>query len=104
VSMVPGGEMVEPGPPPTRGGGPGAGAAPLSSPGRRYWAPVDRLNIKRWRAQLAEIARRAQPASAPPMVVMADFNATYQHRSFARLVGAGWNDADARAFGGWRAT
>jgi hypothetical protein len=38
------------------------------------------------------------------MVVMADFNATYQHRSFARLVGAGWNDADARAFGGWRAT
>jgi hypothetical protein len=36
--------------------------------------------------------------------IAGDFNATFQHRSFARLVGEGWNDAATHAFGGWRGT
>jgi endonuclease/exonuclease/phosphatase family metal-dependent hydrolase len=36
--------------------------------------------------------------------MMGDFNATLQHRSFARLVGTRWSDAGTLAFGGWRGT
>jgi endonuclease/exonuclease/phosphatase (EEP) superfamily protein YafD len=88
------------------------------------WGPLGRRAIRRWRAQLAEVAARA-PAAAPgiggpasptgiaaagpadgaalPTVIMGDFNANRQHRSFARLV-AGWDDAGTWFFGGWPAT
>jgi len=36
-------------------------------------------------------------------VIVGDFNANRQHRSFARLV-AGWDDAGTWFFGSWRAT
>jgi endonuclease/exonuclease/phosphatase (EEP) superfamily protein YafD len=72
------------------------------------WGPVGRRKIGWWRAQLAEIADRAQSASASgdnlPVVMVGDFNATRQHRSFDRLVGTGWSDAGALCFGGWRGT
>jgi endonuclease/exonuclease/phosphatase (EEP) superfamily protein YafD len=72
------------------------------------WGPVGRRKIGYWRAQLAEIAARAQsrPASGDdlPVVMVGDFNATRQHRSFDRLVGTGWSDAGALCFGGWRGT
>ena len=72
------------------------------------WGPVGRRKIGWWRAQLAEIADRAQSASSSgdnlPVVMVGDFNATRQHRSFDRLVGTGWSDAGALCFGGWRGT
>jgi endonuclease/exonuclease/phosphatase family metal-dependent hydrolase len=88
------------------------------------WGPIGRHAISRWRAQLAEVAARMAAAAlglggraAPrgiaaagqadpaglPTVIMGDFNANRQHRSFARLV-AGWDDAGTWFFGGWRAT
>ncbi len=91
------------------------------------WGPVGRRRIRRWRAQLAEIAARARSVATrpatdpsvvdfggapveqaggdlPPTVVMGDFNATWQHRSFERLLAEGWSDAGTLAYGGWRAT
>jgi endonuclease/exonuclease/phosphatase (EEP) superfamily protein YafD len=72
------------------------------------WGPVGRQKIGCWRAQLAEIAERAQSASSSgadlPVVMVGDFNATRQHRSFDRLLGRGWSDAGALCFGGWRGT
>ncbi len=72
------------------------------------WGPVGRRKIGWWRAQLAEIADRAQSASSSgdnlPVVMVGDFNATRQHRSFDRLVATGWSDAGALCFGGWRGT
>ena len=71
------------------------------------WGPVGRRKIGSWRAQLAEIADRAQSASSSgdlPVVMVGDFNATRQHRSFDRLVRTGWSDAGALCFGGWRGT
>jgi endonuclease/exonuclease/phosphatase family metal-dependent hydrolase len=87
------------------------------------WGPVHRPSIKRWRAQLLDIADRAQmapthrteasvetgtdrdaPGGTLPTVIMGDFNATHQHRSFERLVRGGWTDAGSLRFGGWRAT
>jgi endonuclease/exonuclease/phosphatase family metal-dependent hydrolase len=65
------------------------------------WGPLGKRNLVRWRAQLAEIA--ARPGEGPT-VMLGDFNATVQHRSFARLVGATWSDAAMHAFGGWRGT
>jgi len=95
------------------------------------WSPVGRRNLRRWKAQLAEIASRAQAATASgagasgagasgagasgagatlpsagalPTVVIGDFNASRQHRSFERLLTPGWDDAGDLRFGGWRAT
>ncbi len=77
------------------------------------WGPLGHHHVQAWRAQLAEVGARAQrrtSATAPPSsealptVMLGDFNATRQHRSFERLVGPGWSDAGALAFGGWRAT
>ncbi len=72
------------------------------------WGPIGRRKIGSWRAQLAEIADRAQnkPLSGEnlPVVMVGDFNATRQHRSFDRLVRTGWSDAGALCFGGWRGT
>jgi endonuclease/exonuclease/phosphatase (EEP) superfamily protein YafD len=65
------------------------------------WGPVGRSHIKSWRAQLVDIAARAEGERT---VIVGDFNATLQHRSFARLVGTRWSDAASRAFGGWRGT
>ncbi len=86
--------------------------APGSPPFRllviHTWGPVGRHKIGRWRAQLAEIADRAQSSSSSgadlPVVMVGDFNATRQHRSFDRLVATGWSDAGALCFGGWRGT
>jgi endonuclease/exonuclease/phosphatase (EEP) superfamily protein YafD len=64
------------------------------------WGPMG-YQIKNWRAQLVDIAARAEGERT---VIVGDFNATLQHRSFARLVGARWSDAATRAFGGWGAT
>jgi endonuclease/exonuclease/phosphatase (EEP) superfamily protein YafD len=72
------------------------------------WGPVGRHKIGWWRAQLAEIAARAQAAPSSgdnlPVVMVGDFNATRQHRSFDPLVGTGWSDAGTLRFGGWRGT
>jgi endonuclease/exonuclease/phosphatase (EEP) superfamily protein YafD len=86
--------------------------APESPPFRllviHTWGPVGRRKIGWWRAQLAEIADRARSAPSSgdnlPVVMVGDFNATRQHRSFDRLVGTGWSDAGALCFGGWRGT
>jgi endonuclease/exonuclease/phosphatase (EEP) superfamily protein YafD len=64
------------------------------------WGPVGR-NIGLWRAQFAEVAARA---AGERTVIIGDFNATLQHRSFTRLVGTRWSVVGTRAFGGWRAT
>jgi endonuclease/exonuclease/phosphatase (EEP) superfamily protein YafD len=64
------------------------------------WGPVG-YQIRNWRAQLVDIAARAEGERT---VIVGDFNATLQHRSFARLVGSRWSNAGTRAFGGWRAT
>jgi endonuclease/exonuclease/phosphatase (EEP) superfamily protein YafD len=76
------------------------GAVPLRLLVVHTWGPVGR-KISRWRAQLAEIAVRA---GGDASVIVGDFNATLQHRSFARLVGTRWSVASTRGFGGWRAT
>jgi endonuclease/exonuclease/phosphatase (EEP) superfamily protein YafD len=100
-----------------------AGALPCRLLVVHTWAPVRPPSIKRWRAQLVDIADRAQvgpgrstegsaptgmdkdaPAGTLPTVIMGDFNATHQHRSFERLVRGGWTDAASLRFGGWRAT
>jgi endonuclease/exonuclease/phosphatase (EEP) superfamily protein YafD len=65
------------------------------------WGPLGKSNIRSWRAQLADVSARAGHG---PTVMMGDFNATLQHRSFARLVGTRWSDAGTVAFGGWRGT
>jgi endonuclease/exonuclease/phosphatase (EEP) superfamily protein YafD len=64
------------------------------------WGPVG-YQIRSWRAQLVDIAARAEGQRT---VIVGDFNATLQHRSFARLVGSRWSNAGTRAFGGWGAT
>jgi endonuclease/exonuclease/phosphatase (EEP) superfamily protein YafD len=82
------------------------------------WGPVGRSKVRRWRAQLAEVGARAEEAPTGasastgqltaagvlPTVMVGDFNATRQHRSFDRLAGPSWSDAGTRRFGGWRAT
>jgi endonuclease/exonuclease/phosphatase (EEP) superfamily protein YafD len=102
------------------------GALPVRLLVVHTWGPVGGPAIRRWRAQLAEIAARASSTSARssalsgadgrrtvvgqpmnvavPTVVIGDFNATRQHRSFDRLVGASWSDARTTPLGGWRAT
>ena len=65
------------------------------------WGPLGRPKILMWQEQLAEIG--ARPGGGPTVIV-GDFNATFQHRSFARLVGTRWSDASTSAFGGWRGT
>jgi endonuclease/exonuclease/phosphatase (EEP) superfamily protein YafD len=65
------------------------------------WAPLGRSNIRSWRAQFVDVSARAGDG---PTVMVGDFNATLQHRSFARLVGTRWSDAGTAAFGGWRGT
>jgi endonuclease/exonuclease/phosphatase (EEP) superfamily protein YafD len=67
------------------------------------WAPRGRGNIAAWRRQLGEIRDRVATDTLPS-VMAGDFNATRQHRSFARLLAPGWTDAGSRAFGGWRGT
>lgn len=76
------------------------GAPPVRLLVVHTWGPVGK-KIRMWRAQLAEIGARAE---AGRTVIVGDFNATLQHRSFARLVGTRWSVAGTRAFGGWRAT
>jgi endonuclease/exonuclease/phosphatase (EEP) superfamily protein YafD len=76
------------------------GALPVRLLVVHTWGPMGK-KISRWRAQLAEIAARAEGEVS---VVVGDFNATLQHRSFARLVGTRWSVASTRGFGGWRAT
>ncbi len=77
------------------------------------WGPLGRNRVRAWRRQLAEIGARARgpalggaPISprARATVVMGDFNATRQHRSFGQLVVGGWIDAGTLRFGGWRGT
>jgi endonuclease/exonuclease/phosphatase (EEP) superfamily protein YafD len=64
------------------------------------WGPVGH-QIRNWRAQLVDIGRRAEGERT---IIIGDFNATLQHRSFTRLVGTRWSVVGTRAFGGWRAT
>jgi endonuclease/exonuclease/phosphatase family metal-dependent hydrolase len=52
--------------------------------------------IVSWRAQLAEIAARAEGEAS---VIVGDFSATLEHRSFARLVGTRWSVASTPGFG-----
>jgi endonuclease/exonuclease/phosphatase (EEP) superfamily protein YafD len=78
------------------------------------WGPVGRTRVRAWHRQLAEVGARARdgagagtgapPSRALPVVMMGDFNATRQHRSFDRLVEEGWADAGTLRFGGWRGT
>jgi endonuclease/exonuclease/phosphatase family metal-dependent hydrolase len=76
------------------------------------WGPVGRTRVRAWHAQLAEIGARARdgagtgapPSRGLPVVMMGDFNATRQHRSFDRLIRKGWSDAGTLRFGGWRGT
>jgi endonuclease/exonuclease/phosphatase family metal-dependent hydrolase len=77
------------------------GALPVRLLVVHTWGPVGKLNIGRWRAQLAEIAAHAADA---PTVMVGDFTATVQHRSFVRLLDTTWSDAATYAFGGWSAT
>jgi endonuclease/exonuclease/phosphatase (EEP) superfamily protein YafD len=76
------------------------GALPLRLLVVHTWGPLGR-KIRRWRAQLADVAARAEGEDT---LIVGDFNATLQHRSFARLVGTRWSVASTRAFGGWRGT
>ncbi len=76
------------------------------------WGPVGRTRVVSWHTQLAEIGARAidgasngePPSRRLPVVIMGDFNATRQHRSFDHLVQEGWSDAGTLRFGGWRGT
>jgi endonuclease/exonuclease/phosphatase (EEP) superfamily protein YafD len=74
------------------------------------WGPVGRARVRAWHRQLAEVAARARdragapPPRALPVVMMGDFNATRQHRSFDGLLQGGWDDAGTLRFGGWRGT
>jgi endonuclease/exonuclease/phosphatase family metal-dependent hydrolase len=77
------------------------GALPVRLLVAHTWGPLGKDQTRRWRAQLAEIGARAE---GDRTVIAGDFNATLQHRSFARLVGARWSDAGTRAFGGWGPT
>ncbi|MGO9661626.1 MAG: endonuclease/exonuclease/phosphatase family protein [Acidimicrobiales bacterium] len=92
-------------------------AAPGASPFRllvvHTWGPVGRTRVRAWPAQLAEVGTRARGLTSPgappssgalPSVIVGDFNATRQHRSFDRLVGHGWSDAGTSSFGGWWGT
>lgn len=55
-----------------------------------------------WRSQLARLAGFADGSF--PTVLAGDFNATGDHRSFRRLLDAGFSDAFDRAGRGWGAT
>jgi len=76
------------------------------------WGPVGRTRVRAWHKQLAEVGARARdgagagapPSRGLPVVMMGDFNATRQHRSFDHLVEEGWSDAGTLRFGGWRGT
>jgi len=76
------------------------------------WGPVGRTRVRAWHKQLAEVGARARdgagagapPSRGLPVVIMGDFNATRQHRSFDRLIEEGWSDAVTWRFGGWRGT
>ena len=76
------------------------------------WGPVGRTRVRAWHTQLAEVGARARdgagagapPSRGLPVVMIGDFNATRQHRSFDRLLKEGWSDAGTWRFGGWRGT
>jgi endonuclease/exonuclease/phosphatase family metal-dependent hydrolase len=69
------------------------------------WGPDGARKIALWRAQFEEVADRARgSAGTRPTVLIGDYNATIQHRSFQRLVKAGWRDAGTRSLAGWKPT
>ena len=57
-----------------------------------------------WPKLLTALKDRPLSGENLPVVMVGDFNATRQHRSFDRLVRTGWSDAGALCFGGWRGT
>jgi endonuclease/exonuclease/phosphatase (EEP) superfamily protein YafD len=77
------------------------------------WGPLGRNRVRAWRRQLAEVGARARGTASAgalpsprsrPTVMMGDFNATRQHRSFDQLIMDGWSNAGTIRFGGWWGT
>jgi endonuclease/exonuclease/phosphatase family metal-dependent hydrolase len=55
--------------------------------------PVNRLALNQWKAELSWLADRAGSHGSAPLVIAGDFNATWQHRNFRRLLRSGLRDA-----------
>ena len=49
-------------------------------------------NIRQWRDEILGLARSVATID-PPSIVVGDFNATFWHPPFRRLLAAGWRDA-----------
>jgi endonuclease/exonuclease/phosphatase (EEP) superfamily protein YafD len=58
--------------------------------------PNPLVDLDPWLGELASLASMATTAPSPAIVV-GDFNATYWHPPFRRLLGAGWRDAHLAA-------
>ncbi len=54
-------------------------------------------NIRPWRDEIHGLAARFVAGSETPSIVVGDFNATYWHPPFRRLLAAGWRDAHVLA-------
>jgi endonuclease/exonuclease/phosphatase (EEP) superfamily protein YafD len=59
-------------------------------------APISALRLRWWEQDLAVLARHAEGLAAPTLLA-GDFNATWWHPAFARLLEAGLDDAHQRA-------
>jgi endonuclease/exonuclease/phosphatase (EEP) superfamily protein YafD len=53
-------------------------------------------NIRPWRDEIHGLAR-SLAVNGPPSIIVGDFNATYWHPPFRRLLEAGWRDAHVLA-------
>jgi len=66
-------------------------------------SPQNSQNVDVWRTQLADLSREVR-ASALPVVLAGDFNATRDMRPFRRVLAAGVTDAHDSAHAGWAPT